>query len=111
MGKARLALEGKQCVRCGLCMTGCPYGLIYSAAQTFDELRRSGRVRFHGGLLALKVTEEDGRAVVTAKEISTGQLQRFEADHVYVACGAMGSTRLAANSLGLFGAELTMLES
>ena len=42
-------------------MTGCPYGLIYSAAQTFDALRRAGRVTFNGGFLALKIIEEANR--------------------------------------------------
>ena len=40
IGKARLGLAATNCIRCGMCMTGCPYGLIYSAAQTFDKLRR-----------------------------------------------------------------------
>jgi hypothetical protein len=92
-------------------MTGCPYGLIYSAAQTFDTLRRSGRVRFYGGFLALKVIEEDNHVAVIAREIATGRARRFEADRVYVACGAVGTTRLVANSLGLFDVDLAMLES
>ena len=111
MGKARLAFDAARCVRCGLCMTGCPYGLIYSAAQTFDTLHRSGRVTHLSGLLVLKVSEEGDKALVAAKEVATGRIQRFEADRVYIACGAMGTTRLVASSLGLLGVELPMLES
>jgi hypothetical protein len=55
--------------------------------------------------------EEADRAAVIAKEVATGRTRRFEADRVFVACGAMGTTRLAANSLGLFDADLPMLES
>ena len=58
MGKARLAFRARDCVRCRLCMTGCPYGLIYSAAHTFDALRRSRRIRLYRGLMALKISEE-----------------------------------------------------
>lgn len=111
VGKARLAFDPAKCFRCGMCMTGCPYGLIYSAAQTFDSLRRVNRVEFNSGYLALKLIEEPNQVVVIAKEISTGQVRRFEADRVYVACGAMGTTRLVANSLGLFDIDLPMLES
>jgi ferredoxin len=111
IGKARLAFDAANCIRCRMCMTGCPYGLIYSAAQTFDALRRSSRVTHHSGLMVLKVAEEANSAVVVAKELATGRTQRFEADRVYVACGAMGSTRLVANSLGLFDVEISMLES
>jgi hypothetical protein len=48
---------------------------------------------------------------VIAKEIATSRIRRFEADRVFVACGAMGTTRLVANSLGLFDVDLRMLES
>src|SRR4029077_2842675 len=82
IGKARLALDAEKCIRCGMCMTGCPYGLIYSAAQTFDALRRTGRVTFNGGFLALKITEETNRVTVVTKEVATGQIRLFEADRV-----------------------------
>ena len=111
LGKARLAFDAKECNRCGLCMTGCPYGLIYSGAHTFNQLRRADRVTFHEGLIALKIMEQDNQATVIAKEVSGGQLRKFEADHVYVACGAIGTTRLVVNSLGLFDVDLRMLES
>jgi ferredoxin len=111
MGKARLAFRARDCVRCGLCMTGCPYGLIYSASQTFDALQRSGRVTLHHGLMALRITEEAEGASVAAQELATGETHRFEADRIFVACGALGTTRLVANSLDLFDVNLRMLES
>jgi ferredoxin len=111
IGKARLALDAGKCIRCGMCMTGCPYGLIYSAAQTFDALRRASRLTFYGGFLALKIIEEASQVTVITREIATGRMRRFEADRVYVACGAMGTTRLVANSLELFDVDLPMLES
>jgi len=92
-------------------MSGCPYGLIYSAADTFDALRTRGRVTHHSGLLAVDVSEERAGARVVAKELATGRLHCFDADRVYVACGAIGTTRLIASSLRLFDAELSMVES
>ena len=111
VGKARLAFRAGECVRCGLCMTGCPYSLIYSASHTMDRLRRSNRVTYHGGLLALEVGEERDRAVVTARELGSGQVQRFEADRIYLACGGIGTTRVVLNSLQLFDHEVSMGES
>ena len=111
IGKARLAFRAGECVSCGLCMTGCPYTLIYSASQTMDQLRRSNRVTYHGGLLALEVGERGDRATVIARELRSGQMQRFEADRIYLACGGIGTTRVVLNSLRLFDRELTMAES
>jgi choline dehydrogenase-like flavoprotein len=111
IGKARLAFAAGSCIRCGLCTTGCPLSLIYSAAHTFEKLRQDGRVAYHRGLLAISVGEENDRAVVTAREVATGQIQRFEADRIYVACGGIGTTRLMVNSRRIFDEELAMRES
>lgn len=111
MGKARLAFDAASCVRCAKCMTGCPYSLIYSSAQTLDTLRRSTRIKYHGDLMALKVVEDADRAFVLAQDLATGRTQRFEADRIFVACGAVATTRLVANSLGLFESEVDILES
>jgi choline dehydrogenase-like flavoprotein len=111
MGKARLAFRAQDCVRCRLCMTGCPYGLIYSASQTFDALQRSGRVRLHHGLMALKISETADSASVVAQELATGRTRRFDADRIFIACGALGTTRLVADSLNLFDVDLPLLES
>lgn len=111
MGKARLAFKASECIRCGMCMTGCPYGLIYSASQTFDELRRTKRVTYRSGVLALRLTEEAGKSVVHARDMASGQVSLFEADRVFVACGAVGTTRLVASSLELFDRDLEMVES
>lgn len=111
LGKARLAFDAASCVRCTKCMTGCPYSLIYSASHTFESLRRSQRVDYFGGLLALRVCEDAAKASVVAKDLATGRLEKFEADRVYVGCGAMGTTRLVANSMNLFDHELSLIES
>lgn len=111
VGKARLAMSSPACVSCGLCMSGCPYGLIYSASQTFDQLCRKGRITYRGGLLATGVTEDGDSAAVEAKEVASGRIHRFEADRVYVACGGMATTRLILGSLRMFDREITMGES
>ncbi len=59
LGRARLAMRSEDCTRCGLCMTGCPYGLVYSASQTFDRLRAAGRITYRKGVLALRLSERD----------------------------------------------------
>jgi ferredoxin len=111
LGRARLAFDASECVRCGLCLTGCPYSLIYSASTTIDRLRRAGRIAYHGNHMAVRVGEEGGRVFVWTREKGSDRLGRFEADRMYVACGGVGSTRLVVNSLGLFDASVTLCEA
>jgi choline dehydrogenase-like flavoprotein len=111
VGRARLAFQSRACVRCGLCMTGCPYSLIYSASQTFDRLRREHRIRYHEGLLAVEVGQAEDVPYLIAKDVGTGAFERFEADRIYIGCGAVGTTRLVLSSLNVFDQDIEMRES
>ena len=111
VGRARLAFDSTACVRCGLCMTGCPYSLIYSASQTFDQLRRSGRIQYHDDLMAVEVGQDGDAPYVLARHLGSQTVQRFEADRLYLAAGALGTTRLVLGSLRLFGQDVELAES
>jgi ferredoxin len=111
LGRGRVAVRSEACIRCGLCMTGCPYSLIYSAAHTFDGLRSRGRVKYHDGLLAFAVSEDPSKAKVVARDLKSGRRRTFTADRVFVACGAVGSTRLVLESLRCYGRDALLQES
>ena len=111
VGRARLAFTASKCVLCGLCMTGCPYSLMYSAAHTFNQLRAKHLVKYQSGFMAVAVGEEEDRAWVQAKDLSTGRVHRFEADRIFIACGAFGTTRLVLGSLRIFSQEVAFKES
>jgi choline dehydrogenase-like flavoprotein len=111
VGHARLAFDSVRCVSCGLCLTGCPHRLIYSASSTFDKLINQRRVRYLDGLMAYRLGESDGKARVEAWEAETNSTRVFEADRVYVACGAFGTTRLVLASLEHYDKPLTLSES
>jgi ferredoxin len=111
VGHARLAFHSNRCVSCGLCLTGCPHRLIYSASHTFDKLIAQRRVRYHDGLIAYRLSESDGKARVEAWEAETNSTRTFEADKVYVACGAFGTTRLVLASLKHYDKPVTFDES
>ena len=111
-GHARLAMDGPSCRLCGLCMTGCPYQLIYSASQTFDRLRAQRRVDYRSGLRVHRVEEDAaGRVTVHAIETATGRLRTFSADRVFLGAGAIGTTRIVAGSLGLANRSVTLAEA
>ena len=111
MGRARLAFRAEECTRCGLCMTGCPYQLIYSSSHTFDRLRSEGRITYRANLLATRLDESGGSPSVVVRDTVTGAHQRLSADRVFVACGGIGTTRLVLGSLGRFGQTTHLQES
>ena len=111
VGQARLAFDAPRCIECGLCLTGCPYGLIYSASQTLADLSVSGRVSYRPGMLACRVGEDAGGAWVKARAVDTGELTTVRADRVFVACGGIGSTQLAVNSARPSTATVNLQES
>ncbi len=111
LGRARLAFQSDQCTRCGLCMTGCPYELIYSSSHTFDRLRAEKRISYRADMLAVHLDEADGEPHVVVRHTRTGQLERMTADRIFVACGGIGTTRLVLGSLGVFDQAVYLQES
>jgi choline dehydrogenase-like flavoprotein len=111
LGRARLAFRAEDCTRCGLCMTGCPYELIYSSSHTFDRLRAEKRIEYRAGLLALRLEEVDGEPQVVVRDTGTGRLERLRADRIFVACGGVGTTRLVLGSLGQLDQAVYLQES
>lgn len=112
VGKARLAFAADSCRRCGLCMTGCPYSLIYSARQTIDRFVASGRVRHLPQILVTGVEQQaDSKPAIRGIDLGNQRAVRFEADRIFVAAGGLGSTRIALNSLGAPPPYLGLQES
>ncbi len=111
LGRARLAFRSDECTRCGLCMTGCPYELIYSSSHTFDRLRNEKRISYRPEMLAVHLDEIDGDPQALVRSTRTGQLERITADRIFVACGGIGTARLVLGSLGAFDKSVYLQES
>jgi choline dehydrogenase-like flavoprotein len=99
VGSARLAFAASRCIECGLCLTGCPFGLIYSARQTLEPAIRAGSVEYQPGLLALEVGEDEAGCWARTRRLADGAFATHRADRIFVAAGALGSTRIVLNSV------------
>jgi choline dehydrogenase-like flavoprotein len=111
VGRARLAFRADACTRCGLCMTGCPQGLLYSAAQTMDRVRRLPNVRYVDRVLVERIGQDGDEAVAHCRDLTTGERHTFRAERLFVGAGAMGTTRLVLGSAAAPPSDLTMAES
>jgi len=59
-------------VRCGLCLHGCPYDLIYSSAQTLARLEGHPHFRYADGLYVRRFVETGHGVEVHAVRATTG---------------------------------------
>lgn len=105
-GRARLAVrakdgpDGRGCVYCGRCLSGCVYGSIYSAEQDLQKMIRAGEVDYRSGRTVIEFSER-GNEVEVLCETSEGH-ERVIVNRLFVAAGAINSTRLVLESKRLY---------
>jgi hypothetical protein len=116
-GASRLAVtaspeDSHHCRHSGMCLYGCPYGSIYNAAHTFEQLRAARRIDYRGGLYVDRVSEIDGAVRIDVHERARPSCRtQITAARVFVACGAISSTRLVLDSTDRGQHPVHMLDS
>lgn len=99
------------CNGCGLCLSGCPYGAIFGTAAPFRRLAHEGRVRLRQGLFVLQVRETADRLALDWIDAATGNAGSDSYERVFLAAGAIGSTRIVLRSRALFDRDVEMRDS
>jgi choline dehydrogenase-like flavoprotein len=103
-GASRLALRAGEedpdrCRHSGLCLHGCPYHAIYCASQTLATLVRARNVSYRGGIYVDRLMPSDAGVTIQAhRRRDPGARVELDASRVFVACGALSSTRLVLAS-------------
>ncbi|MFF5232416.1 NAD(P)-binding protein [Dactylosporangium sp. NPDC000521] len=115
-GRARLAVasrnaDGHACERCGLCMFGCPYGLIYNPARTLADLIGQQKVTYIPGVIVTRFTERDGEVHIEGRDRVTGEPVHHVASRLYVAGGVLSTTKLYLESIGAYDHEVVIRDS
>lgn len=104
VGQSRLLTESraglqKSCRRCGYCSAGCVYDSIYSAEQDITSWVAEGKVSYQSGVQVFRVAEQND--VVRIDFVREGKIQSVEADRLFLAAGAVSSSRILLNSASL----------
>ena len=97
-GQPNLLLDPEKCTRCGLCLTGCPYGALFDPGEYVTKMIYSGRFssdRFIRGILKRIDLVETG-VVVTYSVDGTEISQNF--DEVILAAGPLSTALILINS-------------
>jgi ferredoxin len=93
LGSSILAVDKAKCISCGGCLTGCAEGAIYSSESKWRELVKDGKVLLHKGF-AHSISNK--MSINIKSNSSIFQVENF--DKIYIACGAIATTRLLQKS-------------
>lgn len=110
-GRARLALKASDCRYCGVCLSGCPYGLLYTADQLLDEYIKAEHIEYRSGQVVKRIIENENGITVELSDLAGRALPAQTFDKVFLAAGAMGSSRIMLQSMGNYETELQLLDS
>jgi choline dehydrogenase-like flavoprotein len=116
-GRSRLAIHAtgenvrSECVYCALCLSGCPYGLIYSSADTLDELIKSGSVKYLREHLVEEFQQVGDEVLVTGRNLADQTRFSHRARRVFVGAGVLPTAKIVLNSLKAFDTPVRLLDS
>jgi choline dehydrogenase-like flavoprotein len=115
-GQARLAVRAdnnddtRGCVYCGMCLSGCPIGAIYNCADDLTALQRTAKLDYRSDHVVKRVSEEAGWAELEWI-VRGGGYGREKFDRIFLAAGAIQTTRIMLESIKLFETPVQMKES
>ena len=104
-GESRLAIsaEGdsrhKPCNLCGRCLTGCPYSLIYSSAQTLDELLQSPLVTYLPGRFVERIESSGETITIHGYDTKDSSPFSITAARVFLGAGVLPTAKIILASL------------
>jgi choline dehydrogenase-like flavoprotein len=110
-GHSRLAVAASHCRYCGLCQYGCPYRLVYNAASTLERLRERADFSYRPDVIVEEVVESGSSVRILGVSRSTGARVQYDGARVFLASGALPTTKILLASLHAYDTPVTMRDS
>jgi choline dehydrogenase-like flavoprotein len=110
-GRARVAIRAADCVYCGLCLDGCPYGCIYNSADTVRALRAEKNFAYQRDVIVTSLRENSGKVFIEGFHRVTRAPLAFEADRVYLAAGVIPTAQILLRSQNAYDQPLKLRDS
>jgi len=113
IARSRLAVRSGDCRYCGLCLYGCPFGLIWSSDMALGELstRFGSRFLYERGWIADQVQEKEEcvNAICLAPDGISSRV--IVARRVFIAAGVLQTTKIILKSLDLYDYPVRLKDS
>ena len=116
-GRSRLAVRGNApaqnngCRYCRLCMYGCPYGYIYNAADTLRTFQALPDFKYQASVIVTQVRETPGGVEILGYDRESRQPLSWECERVFLAAGAIATTRILLRSLEAYDQAVSLKDS
>ena len=88
----KLALKINKCVKCNLCLSGCPDNLIFNASDHFEELINDNKIIMNFNHELISVKKNNSGIDLKFKHSS------MKFDYVFLCCGPIESSKILINS-------------
>ena len=115
-GRSRLAVSesnrhGFKCAACTMCMYGCPYGLIFNAADNLPDLQKNPDFSYRTNVIVERFAQTAAGVEIFARERVTGESVTFRAKRLLVGAGVLSTARLVLESLEAYDEEIILKDS
>jgi ferredoxin len=84
------------CVRCGACLTGCPFDHVWNSRVGWGKIKESENLKYEWGVWVKELEEVDGKVIL--KGVRNGHTHEYIFDKVFVALGAYQTAALMIRS-------------
>jgi len=116
-GRARVAVQGNLaaakggCVYCRLCMYGCPYGYIYSSADTVAQWGNKPEFSYQSGVIVTSAREAGEGVEIAGYDRATRAPLVWRCSRVFLAAGTIATTGILLRSLGAYDQTVWLKDS
>ena len=116
-GRSRLAVRGNLppaeggCAYCRLCMYGCPYGYIYSSADTVAQWQNHPGFSYQSGAIVTSVRESAEGVEISGYERRTRAPLTWRCGRAFLAAGAIATTGILLRSLAAYDQTVWLKDS
>lgn len=107
-GRSRVAVRGNLpsmeggCVYCRLCMYGCPYGHIYSSADTVTQWQNNPNFSYQPGVIVTSVRESPAGVEISGYDRLTRAPLVWRCGKAFLAAGTIATTGILLRSLAAY---------